>query len=204
MEEEIMAGREAEAAQVHNNAYHSHNASLPARLIYFYYLKRPDDPKEETRVFVLDRGRHIPPHKIQEEIETILGEIHNGDHSPVGWKIGDVRWRHKSWLVFVLDDNQHRLTAGNAVEFSFVDVDGSGRLSENHSFWDGDDTDPFQAYPNISGFYCLNHMIPKGGVGELSSDEQFEVKVHHPHALASGKRTHDDTGTNMGPPVGPP
>lgn len=172
-----------------NPPYQPLNPGLAAECIYLYYLKITGDPKYETRVFVFKRDFSIA---IDAQIRNLATEISAGQHYPCGWNFGDVKWRRKSYMVFILEDNNHSLEAGNAVTFT-----------PDYPFRDGHDVTSLS--PPHSGFCCFNHLIRKQGI-DLPDDvtEPFYVEINHPHRQTQAVRSHEDSGTNMGPPIGPP
>lgn len=192
--------KDMEPSVVVNPVYDPRDRTLKAECIYFYYLTEDPDPRYNLRVFVIDRERYIPPQEMQREIETIVADIRNGNLTPCGWAFGDVKWRRKSYIVVVFDDPNGKLSRGNAVEF-LHNVGG-----DDHPFRDGDD---IQQFGTITGFYCFNHMKQQGTNHDLppGKSECYKVTAIHEHRLGGAVtsiRGHNDTGTNMGPPIPPP
>ncbi|MEA3004355.1 MAG: hypothetical protein QOH81_3143 [Sphingomonadales bacterium] len=196
-----------------NPVYHKTGArNWEPHCIYFYYLTMDPDPTRFVRVYVISRARPIA--NIQQEVESIVDEIKRGIRTPCGWRLGDVKWRRRGYLVFIMDDATATLTPGNGVEFGYKGLGG------NHTFFDGDDLTPFD---NITGVYCLNHMQKAGGgvLGSADPEEIFEISPNHDpdrspthndsdaNHQSRGERStyvpkiHNDSGTNTGPPIQP-
>jgi hypothetical protein len=182
---------------------------LKAHCIYFYYLKETPDLKEKTRAFFLEYDHALNRDALEKEIPKLIEKANNGAIRPVGWKLGDIRWRRKSWFVVVLDDDHHKLKPGDAVSFEFKSSTGQSPAGPNHNFRYGKDI-PISR--TITGFVCYNQM--KGSHGRPLDDESevFFVKVNHGgHGDGQGggkgaierRFTHDDSGTNTGPPLQP-
>jgi hypothetical protein len=170
-------------------------AAVASPYVYLYYLRTTGNPQSGTEVYCLDRRNPIQPNGIEAEIRTIVGEIESGDHNPCGWRIGDVRWRRRSYMVFLLEDSTETL---NTVIFT-----------PGHAFRSGQNIAEFNSPhgKRITGYYCSNHMKKPDDSDVDGFGEAIRVHVYHtgshgpPLPVAFG---HEDTGTNLGPPIGSP
>jgi hypothetical protein len=190
-----------------NKHYWHHDSSLKPHCIYLYYFKR-----RSSKFYCKEFLEHIAPSAVAGEINTMIGEIDSGQLDPY---IGTCT--RKSYFVVVLDDPVLRLKAGDAVRIRRTYLRGKG------TFRDGHDLPAVPGHNNISGFYCFNHMIHRlGHVLEEGEEEGFKVRLNHdPTSLRSAFapglvgfllflawlihiRSHEDTGTNTGPPTPPP
>jgi hypothetical protein len=168
--------------------------NLTTPIFYVYYLRITNDPETHTEVYCVDLGTPVPPGQAEGVIKNLAGDIEAGAYRQCGWKIGDVRWRRRSYMVFLLEDPNETLTT---VTFS-----------PGHAFQGGKTIAAFTS-PNgkrITGFYCTNHM--KKGDGSDVDARGEAIRVHAVHTAAPPPivhfLTHEDTGTNMGPPIGSP
>jgi hypothetical protein len=128
---------------------------------------------------------------LERRIPDIVRSIRDGRLTPSGYKLGDIKWRRKSYFVAVLDDPHSNLIQRNAFTFYLE----GGSAQENYSFFDGVD---IRILNNVTGFYCINRMISEDGDWPREKEEKYKVIANHVHRL------HEDTGTNLGPPVPPP
>jgi hypothetical protein len=178
-----------------NDVYGTLDPNLGAQCIYFYYLTESKIEKEKTQTFFIERDYVITD--LAHEIDTIMKDIFvDKTLKPCGWGLGDVRWRRKSYIVVLFDDLVHKLNENDAVTFT-----------PYYSFKGGTDIKTIQGYPRVTGFYCENHMTDSNGGPVGAKGETFDVKVNHDGHHNSSKLkffTHNDSGTNMGPPLPPP
>lgn len=159
--------------------------------IYFYHLSL--DPEDAThprvRAYFHDEKATITPAAAGALAKALLIEARSGALNPVGYGVGDLRWRRVSYLIFVADD-----TLG--------DIDGVG-LPERHVSFGPKfrirDLD--QAF----GVAYWNKVLPGPEAHEMEGGRWAEPFRIHAHPGGSKSLfEHEDTGTNMGPPVPPP
>jgi hypothetical protein len=170
----------------------ANNLSTP--IFYVYYLRITNDPEAHTAVYCVDLRTPVPPGHAEGVIKSIAGDIEAGAYQQCGWKIGDVRWRRRSWMVFLLEDPNETLTT---VSFNPA-----------HAFLGGKTISEFTspAGKRLTGYYCTNHMKKMNGNDVDAVGER--IRVHAVHSAAPPPIvnffSHEDTGTNMGPPIGSP
>lgn len=185
-------------SSVHNVVYDDQDPNIRSKFIYFYYLTE-DTGIETTAAYVAHRRNPILHGNVQTSISAILNEITLGSLQPSGSDLGDIVWRHKSYIVVVLDSPGEKLTQNDAVTFELIGGGG------NHSFRAGKDIPALPApYQHLSAFYCYNLMKHKDGhvLGD-GEFERFQVVVNHgqpQHHVLPNMFTHQDSATNLGPP----
>jgi hypothetical protein len=176
-----------------------HHPNPPSKYIYFYYLK---EVSPKVRAYRIEKQNPVSDTEIEALVKDVATRIKNGTYpdQPDGFTLGRLTWKKKSYIAIVLEDNQQKLINGNAVTFELELEDGS--LDGNHTFRDGHDIPLFDN--NITGFYCFNYMrgVHGNDLGNREA-ERFWVEVHHNRSgmrAGAGPRSHDDAGTNLGPP----
>jgi hypothetical protein len=197
-------------------AYTEYNPDLKAECIYLYYFTAA----AKCQVYYLDYHRYIPPSTMPAEVASIVDRIKNGTLSTTYSGMDSLDRNRKSYFVVVLDEPPLKLISDDAVKFKLKPWYLFGG---NHTFMDGHDIPAVAGYPDMSAFYCFNHMLHREGrVLKAGEKEWFKVKLNHTHerswhyfligwwvlllglAWLLGMRSHEDTGANAGPPVPPP
>lgn len=178
-----------------NPVYRGENPNLQAECIYFYHLL----PNHGMHVYLVDRKRPIAQSEMPNQIVQILEEIAAG---LLPLEPRPVRWKRQSYLAAVLASSESKLIEDDAVEFQCTENN-----RKNHSFRDGRDLRELPApFESFSAFYCFNHMKHRNGhVLRKGEGETYEVHFKHPGAVIARHRFgHDDSATNLGPPLPPP
>lgn len=175
-----------------NDVYGNPDQNFRTPCIYFYYLTESNLPELNTRAYFIQRQQNITD--IEAEIASLIKDVQSNAIKPCGWALGDIRWRHLSYFVLVFDDPSHKLYEKNAVKFV-----------PYHPFKGGNDYRALSAQ-GITAFYCENHLEDSSGtvLADPSSPEYFKVVANHDGHSMLSVSTHNDTGTNMGPPIPPP
>jgi hypothetical protein len=179
-----------------NPVYRAPPADFSSEWVYFYYLKPHGDPNE-VRVYRLERSTKIPYDNIEPEIDTMFREVSNNVHLVKGTSFREVPWLHIGYLVFVYENAAEKIE-----DITFRMRPGNG----NHTFRGGKLLATVDGRQDVSGFYCVNRMRHQQG-RTLREDETevFRVRVNHPHLSVDDIANffgHEDSGTNMGPPIG--
>lgn len=190
----------AMAASYSNDVYYNKNKNLRIECIYFYYLTmRSDSHPNHVRAYFVDKKQYIPHDQMQDEIKDLVSQVRAKTLTPLARRLGGLDWCRKSYLAVIMDDAEQRLTKENAVMFA------NRSIGREHPFRDGRDIEP---YDTITGFYCINHMTKPSGASDVYWSEDFDIEVCHnplgcmpPNPLLL---SHNDSGTNMGPPISPP
>lgn len=172
------------AAAVPTNAiYGSPSPDFSARCIYFYYLTESNDAKYNVRTFFIEYPDKISD--IENKIVEILDSIRSGKLMPCGWALGDLKWRRISYIVIAYDDWGQQLKQNDAITIDY-----------DKYFKGGQDLLLKTPYQNITCFYCENYVGP--------ATQKIQITVNHGHGTPFQITTHNDSGTNMGPPIPPP
>ncbi len=183
------------------NVYDPHDKAAKIKRVYFYTLERDHALVE----YFIRSHKDIAWDEMPRFIDEIAAEIADGAIPASKSVQGRRKWKRRSYFVYY--DRTAGLIKDDAVSFS-----GDGTC-----FLDGADV---SRRDGIYAFYCINHMR-KGGHDQKPGDAQrFLIKVNHTHRTAAEdepeKRgdaagrvnvgagrpivTHDDSGTNTGPP----
>ncbi|HYJ30423.1 MAG TPA: hypothetical protein VEW25_08800 [Allosphingosinicella sp.] len=180
-----------------NPVYHGENPNLEAHCIYFYLLS---PGTEIPKLYFEDLQRPVLRSEMPDRIVDIMRKIRAGllQQEPV-----PTEWTRKSFFAAVLDIAGSTLTPGNAVVFELQGAGGGG----NHTFRDGEDIPALPApFQDRGAFFCFNHMKHKHGhVLKYGEREPFKAHFNHPHPSPNPTVLgHEESGTNIGPPIPPP
>jgi hypothetical protein len=189
-------------ARVANPVYGEQKPNFRSQHIYFYYLT-PGHGRRHITAYYFNEQAPLTPAEMQLHVKTLVHRIRNANPPlPKAFGFRAFPWRHKSYFVAVYDHHE-RLTKDNAVTFTYEATGGP-----NHSFFGG--VDIAEVEPNLSGFFCVNHMRGVHGNDLRNGErEKFVVTANHPdhaHFLVRALRflghfrSHTDSGTNTGPP----
>ena len=196
MSDDRHAPREAGEDALTNPAYDPGNPELRPECVYLYYLPDPTDfPHAE--VYFHDWGEGVGLDQVESAVKELVFLIQNDRLKPCAWSFGELMWRRRSYFVLAIRSDDHILVPRDAVTFTFERGDG------NHNFRDGRDIPAFDTKDGrVSAMACINHMKNEAG-GPLGrhESERFRIIMSTEPPI---KFLHDDTGTNMGPPVGSP
>ena len=175
----------------HNKAYDPLDENVPIKRIYFYMI-RSNDVLEEY--FIRDR-RPIPRNEMADFIREIAAEITDGSIPLSSHGRGSRVWKKRSYFVYY--DPDAKLETRNAVTFTSLESGDNPCFRDGAEIFDGS---------KVQAFYCINHMLRSSGHGP-GDPERFDVHVNHGVAAAAEPQekaapifTHDDSGTNTGPP----
>lgn len=160
-----------------------------SRWFYVYLVRGHNEP---TLPYRIKRQRAVAYGNVEREIAEIYEDIEH--YSAMGHEVADVTWRHKAYLVFILEDEAQVI---NNVVFERHSPEGP-----NNSIVCGRTIDRLGGGNGPSAFYCANLMLSLHGedVPEHVA-EVFTVSIQH--EARSGhreRRGHTDAGTNLGPP----
>lgn len=167
--------------------------------IYFYYVRREGATYRE-RVYVWPTRSPIDLDELHQQIKRLTKNArqNRNEPPPSGWAMEDVVWRKISWVVVAVDERDGKFDQDAAVEIAFEGADRS-----NHTFFDGgEDEVDIPGEQSIHVMWTLNHMRDAAGA-MLTKDSppetfKFTFNPGRPRAYP------DTSGTNMGPPIGPP
>lgn len=169
----------------------------------------PDNTVEDSRLKTL----------ITELAENARGSKDNP--RPYKHNFSDIRWRRKSYLVFLFDDSDWKLhtyqnkNGKKKRAIIFYPYKNGTKLTPNHTFYDALDFELSVASPDGSGrevrraIAFINHMKNKDGDDlERGDDEPYEFGLYLDVELAIGRDPPitlviDPGGTNQGPPIDP-
>lgn len=187
--------------------------------LYFYYIGPPEivGPEQDrvrkiTHYFV-ESDEAIEREDVPEIVRTLALNARkptkDQSPAPTGYNLQSIKWERKSYISFVIDDDNLRLKRDEAIEF---DRENDG--AENHSFFDGWDFDIYVGGKYRQAFCCINHVKRNQAGGDLGHDiregetkipEYFHFRLNTvPPQESLRPRFPDSGGTNMGPPVPPP
>ena len=179
----------------------SASESAPApECIYFYYLKPENTDHADVLAFVADMKIPLKDGDINPLVDRFITEVRNEAYvhlMPMGHFFEDITWTRQSYLVIVVDDPRYQLLK-NDIELS----DSSHTIKHEESIT--------SAFPEVSGVRYRNYITRKdGGTWSKHKDEkeEFEIEMEFKPRLSAGEsdpRSHEDSGTNLGPPLPPP
>jgi hypothetical protein len=158
--------------------------------IYLYHLTPIGSSQEVfTEAYFYDAGAPIHKNQVEDLVLDLVQKARLKQIRPVGWDVGDIRWRRISYLAFVVDDLDDELTGIEINRKAPKDTKSfsqSGKIAKKGA---------------ASGFWLLNEMKAEDGSGTLKGPETVKIRMsRRKHPV----RGHEDSGTNMGPPVPPP
>jgi hypothetical protein len=197
-----------------NEVYDPSNRNYKIDFVYLYYVDK-DTLKANDGLNLYEIPLSEPSNMTDDDIEELIFRADRGKFPVKGSHVEARRWRHRSYLLFVLRHDLYRFEKGNAITFSHKE---GGRLGGNHTFRDGRDAK--LADPNVTAMVCTN--LRKNKLGQPLGDgetEYFKVTFNtkppfvdddddlaeagRGKARATGAgpqmRLHDETGTNTGP-----
>lgn len=159
------------------------------RIVYFYYLqpkRTADHTHREVKAFFLEMGQGGPPSK-QMIVDTVA-KADKGEIAPVGMEVEDLRWRYKSYVVFVINEPNATL---EGVSFQLCPPPADGNMAPGfeqcRSFKFGD----------ISGVHCLNtRKCQHGHILREGESERYDISFAFDPPEFTG---HTESGTNTGP-----
>ena len=186
------------SASVPKRFYDKSNKLTEPHCIYYYHFT-PTAGVYDTKAYYVERQAPISKSDLLKIVESLAINAHEGDFvpPPCGGNMRSFSWRRKSYLVVLLDDPNSK--------FKKKDEGGAAEIKDNHTFFDGEDFEvnvSRRGQPQKrSAFWCINHMMDSSeqdlGVGV---SERFEFEFNDGRAPFYPS----DSGTNVGPPVGPP
>jgi hypothetical protein len=183
------------------NVYDPFCRGAKVKRIYFYTV----DPDHTLTEYCKQSTNDIPWSDMPRVIDEIVAGIADGSIRPTKSQQHHRVWKTRSYFVYY--DKKGQLEPNNAVTFR----------GDDSCFLDGADV---PGALGIHAFYCINHMR-KGGQDQGPRDRQhFEIDVNHMHHARAEEQseksrgaaqggasnrplfTHNDSGTNTGPPGG--
>jgi hypothetical protein len=167
--------------------------------IYFYYLTPGEPPHADVVGFIHDQKRPIAEHEVDQIIGDLAADARKEDHGglvAVAHFFEDITWVRQSYIAIVLDSANHTLSLRD------VSISRSG-----HTILDGREV--ILNDSELSGVRYRNPVIRKTGKWSKKKDqkERFRVRIHprvRVGAVDPSPRSHDDSATNLGPPLPPP
>jgi hypothetical protein len=173
---------------------------------YFYYVTPGRIGNDghfhaNVRAFLMQEGDFASSRDIKELIPEWAQRAKNNQMTPVGWGLGDLRWRRKSYFIVVLDAADWDFTSERQLSIREESETFSDKTLLKFTTADGTE---------MQAIYCRNHIRKKGG-GEWDphggDHDTYELELNPTRrgAVADSPRRdrdHDDVGTNTGPPVG--
>jgi hypothetical protein len=176
----------------------------------WFYFYRLGGHHDATKAYRIERPASVPYDQVPRAIDEIFEDL---PAKPDGTDIGDLTWRHKAYLVFVLEHASEEIT--------WVNFDRLAGGAKN-SFLHGKVLPSVAARSDVSAFYCVNYMRSRNNVELVENEsELFRVKVDHgprtvgrehpvpenddgrPLDIDLPTLGHEDAGTNLGPPKNP-
>lgn len=184
--------------------------STDVSAIYFYYLKERGGGKFVAQAYYYDHGDTPIRAEQFDGIVKRLTEnaILDTDMPPkMAYDFDGAKWRRKSWLVVVLEDEDSAFDRYDPIVFD----ENNSDYDVNYSFGDGE---LIVTRPEIkgetlqlNGLRAINHMKRNEKGDPLLDGEKAKYKFRL--NFSNSRRAHllnyqDSGGTNMGPPVPPP
>jgi hypothetical protein len=191
---------------------------------YFYYVgKAPldSDDRPVTAYQYVSHHGPIEPFELRQLVTQLALNAREPDPNKQNPKpsTASFKWRRKSYIIMLVDDPAFSFDKDNAISMAEV-VSG-----KNYTFFDGVDFDDI-ALPGPAGGAAkeyvtaacfINHMKRSIAGDDLrDGEEQRFTAIYAPpirsafvrddaRFAADGRLSlDDDSGTNMGPPIGPP
>lgn len=162
-----------------------------------------------------NNGPSLLKDKITELAQNAAGPKNNP--SPYAFNFQELKWRRKSYMVFVFDDiiwKIHKFR-NNQEAVVFYDSKFRTEYTPNHSFYDGIDYDDIEITKNgvtlpREAVAFINHMKKADGTDLLTAEdsEQYQFGIYFDVEFTSGSGgvvtfIVDPGGTNQGPPIDP-
>jgi hypothetical protein len=171
--------------------------------IYFYYLTPKDSEEADVRAFIADMRHEVKENDVDDLIAGFVKEARDKIYNvliPFGLRFADITWRRQSYVVLVVDDAKYKLSK-DMVDFKYDNEIASHTMTQKKQV-------KVPGGEMWSGVRFLNSIAKKYGKwSSESDDEKMKLKISYT-SKSSGKElkidTHNDSGTNMGPPVPPP
>ena len=198
MSSEIEAGAPEQAH--HSDVYDDYNKNLRPKVFYIYRIFSHTD----IRAYRF-QGEPVAYSNVENKINELIEEIEQNPTMPYGNGFRSIIWKKHNYFVIDYVDPRDTLTPRNAVIFEYCPSGANHALaacphpSGNHNFKDGKDISDRR-------FVCINHMKKHGG-GDLGEQpERYHVRVNHgreaghSHQADKAFVSHEDSGTNTGPP----
>ncbi len=180
------------------NEQSANPAVLPVwapRCIYFYYLVPHNQNHADVNCFIYDRNQVLNDATVDGLIPGFLAQAQGGAYAnltPVGSFFEDITWVRQSYLVIMVDPSY---------------------TLQNIRIWDSSHT-LFNRRPlnigSATGVRYHNYIVRRGGqTWNRDKREKEQLWIEIEFRARSSKMglqiaSHDDSGTNMGPPVPPP
>jgi hypothetical protein len=168
-----------------------------SKYIYFYYVTPAPAGDHHPNVkayFISDDWQPSEP-TIKDQIRRLAEQARRGALGrAAGMALGDLNWRYKSYLVVVLDAPG----ADSALQLDLEITDGG------HTFEGKTLTDVTADGAKLRAVYFRNR-IKKANNGTWNRQPEcfkLDLKVSPAAGLGPPIFTHDDVGTNLGPPRG--
>jgi hypothetical protein len=171
--------------------------SASPRCAYFYYVT-PGEEKDghfhgNVAACLMQEADIRPSDNIEDLISDWAQRAKDGQMSPIGWALGDLTWRRESYFVVVLDAPGYRFDSEESLVISNGDHTFKDKRLIPVTTSDGS---------RMQAIYCRNHIRKRNGEPWRHGDIREEYK---PLMLAvtgaKGLVTHEDVGTNLGPPI---
>jgi hypothetical protein len=172
------------------------------RCAYLYYVTpikaKTGDIHADVKAYLMQENEIGANEKIEDLISQWAERVKAEELTPVGWALGDLRWRRSSYLVVLL----------NVPGAMFTSAEGLVITGSKHTIFDRNLIDvQTNDGSKMQAIYCRNHIVKCGGGkwNENDRPEKFDplrLDLEPIDAAAAPIVTHDDVGTNLGPPRG--
>lgn len=169
--------------------------------IYFYYLKPKSDHHADVLSFMADMKMTIGDGDVLKLVERFIAEVRSEVYVhlvPLGHFFEDVTWTRQSYLVIVVDDERYTLSKNDI------------QLLDSHHTITKEEEIRSPLFPEVSGVSYQNRIVRRGG-GKWNKDkhekEEYEIEIEfkpNPTFIKIKPMSHEDSGTNLGPPIPPP
>lgn len=168
------------------------------RCAYFYYVTPPGPAPlhvhANVEVFVMQANEIGPSAKIEDLIPVWAQKAKDGQLTPVGWGLGDLRWRKRNHFVVVVNVPGYHLASEEALVITDGKKTFTNKTLINITTADG---------TRMQAIHCRNHVQRDDGTplqeGDLRLFDPLRLELTHTTGGLYPLRTHDDVGTNIGP-----
>ena len=175
--------------------------------LYLYYLVPVDDHHASVQGFIVDNGdTPITEQQIDQKIQDTVRDIKNNTLSSDGDSFDAFPWERKSYLAIVVDSAAWTL-ATNDVRILLKREGTNTGAPSGHTF---KRKRQIPSFGKVTGVRFLNYIEKEDATDwDIHSQEwetfEIEMKFRGRGEFAGmGPRSHEDSGTNLGPPVPPP
>lgn len=154
----------------------------------YLFLLNPED-EHETLIYFKDKERDLENDEIVDLVLDMVSNAKAGRIAPIGRHMHEVTCNRVSYAAFVADSDKYYM---QDFRFNF----GFHTFKRRH----------YVSHDTITGRIYLNSIEKKSGHWDGFRGEGFRIRVgFSPWRGYRGQpRGHNDSGTNLGPPLPPP